>query len=732
MNLLDQVKKTLNREQIAHKLSLDNAEQKEALRRRLRAMERDGQLMFDQRKGYQLIDQRSLITGTISLHPDGFGFVSSPELEKDLFLPKNQLHQVFDGDLIEVFVDSNSSRHNSYNKLIRIVERKTTEIVGQLKRNGKQFYLIPDSHKIAQKIDVDGHSLLNAENGQYVNTSVISYPSHRNNTLVKVVEVLGNTQDVNMDIKLALCRNGISDQWDDALIDHAETLGNEVSDKDKVSRIDYRHLPFVTIDGSDAKDFDDAVYCEQMSSGDWRLMVAIADVSHYVKAGGILDIEAQKRATSIYFPGHVVPMLPEVLSNGLCSLNPHVDRLVMVCEMIINSKGIMTQSNFTEGLIHSHARLTYDQAYAVVAKHGSKLARKVNESTPTVVPHIKNLHSLFEVLLSARKKRGAIDFDTQEFTYNLTKQRKISTISPVVRNDAHRMIEEFMLCANVATATFLDQHKIPSLFRVHEGPQEKKLTNLRAFLLERGLSLGGADKPSPHHYNQLLNSINHRSDANVIGTMLLRSQSQAEYTADNKGHFGLAYTAYAHFTSPIRRYPDLLSHRAIRAKIRNNKKSKSTPQNGMQRALNWLGIKKLSAKSLANKGYPYDKAAIDALALHCSQQSRQANEVSREVENGLKCRYMEQFKGESFMGTISGVTSFGFFVELDQGIAEGLVHISSLADTGLKFDADKHQLTNGKQSYILGDKINVVLNSIDMKQKKMDFTVLTSALTQAA
>ena len=727
MNLLDKMKKHLNREQIAHKLDLNNPEQKEALRRRLRAMERDGQLMFDQRKGYQLIDQRLLITGTVSIHPDGFGFVSNSALEKDLFIQKNQLSHVFDGDLVEIFVDTTSTRHQSAHKLIRIVERKTTEIVGQLKRNGKQFYLIPNNPKIAHKIDIDGHSLLNAESGQYVNTSVITYPDHRNNTLVKVVEVLGNAQDANMDIKLTLCRHGISGQWNDALITQAQNLGNDVSDKDKLSRVDYRHLPFVTIDGSDAKDFDDAVYCEKTASDDWRLMVAIADVSHYVRPDDALDIEAQQRATSIYFPGHVVPMLPEALSNGLCSLNPNVDRLVMVCEMTINSQGVMTQSTFTEGLIHSHARLTYDQAYAVIAKQGSKLARKVSETTPIVVPHIQNLHALFEVLLSARKKRGAIDFDTQEFKFSLTKKRKIASISPVQRNDAHRMIEEFMLCANVSTAKFLDQHKIPSLFRTHEGPQEKKLAVLRAFLVERRLSLGGGDKPSPHHYSQLLNSIAHRSDASVIRTMLLRSQSQAEYTADNQGHFGLAYDAYAHFTSPIRRYPDLLSHRAIRAKIRSGKQQK-----GMQRALNFLGLNKLSGKTLATKSYPYDKAAIEALAVHCSQQSRQANEVSREVENGLKCQYMEQFKGESFVGTISGVTSFGFFVELDQGIAEGLVHISSLVDQGLKFDAGKQQLSNGKQSYVLGDKVEVVLNKVDMKLQKMDFTLLASVIAVAA
>ncbi|OUS03798.1 ribonuclease R [Gammaproteobacteria bacterium 42_54_T18] len=724
MNLFGKVKKHLKREQIAHKLNLKNPDQKEALRRRLRAMERDGQLMFNKYKGYQLIDQNSLITGVVSIHPDGFGFVSNPDSEKDLFLPKNQMSHVFDGDVVQVFVEPSSDRNRTFNKLINIVERKTTHIVGQLKRSGDAFYLLPDSRKVLHKVDVDSHFLLNAKPGQYVNTTIVEYPNHRKNTLVKVTGVLGNPQDTGMGIKKALCRHNISGQWNDALIDQAEAKGRQVSESDKMSRIDYRDLPFVTIDGADAKDFDDAVYCEKTASGDWRLMVAIADVSHYVRPDDLLDIEALQRGTSIYFPGHVVPMLPEALSNGLCSLNPYVDRLVMVCDMTINSNGVITQSTFTEGLINSQARLTYDQAYALVAKRSSKLAKKVIEETPNIVPHIENLHALFQVLKPARRQRGAIEFETREFTFNLTKKRKISSLSSVKRNDAHRMIEEFMLCANVSTAKFLDHHKIPSLFRTHEGPQQKKLTVLRAFLLEKGLSLGGGDKPSPHHYNKLLDNIGHRSDASVIRTILLRSQSQAEYTSSNQGHFGLAYDAYAHFTSPIRRYPDLLTHRAIRAKIRCGKHKK-----GVHRFLSWLNLDRGLDKAA---GYPYDKNAMDVLATHCSQRSRQAGEVSREVENELKCQYMEQFKGEHFFGTISAVTNFGFFVELDQGAVEGLVHISSLASDNFKFDAGKQQLSSGKQCFVLGDKVNVVLNRVDVPQRKMDFTVLDSVAFDAA
>ncbi len=718
LNLFGNVKKQLNREQIAHKLNLKKIDQKEALRRRLRAMERDGQLMFNKYKSYQLIDQSSLITGVVSVHPDGFGFVSNHDLKKDLFLPKNQMNYVFDGDVVQVFVEGSSNSNRTFNKLINIVERKTTHIVGQIKRSGDAFYLLPDSRKVLHKVDVDSRSLLNATSGQYVNTMIVEYPNHRKNTLVKVTDVLGNPQDTGMEIKKALCRHNISGQWGDALLEHVEAQGTHVSETDKVSRVDYRDLPFVTIDGADAKDFDDAVYCEKTASGDWRLMVAIADVSHYVSPDDLLDVEAQLRGTSIYFPGHVVPMLPEALSNGLCSLNPYVDRLVMVCGMTINPRGVITQSTFTEGLIHSHARLTYDQAYAF-------------EAAPDIVPHLEKLHALFKVLMPARRRRGAIEFETREFTFNLTKKRKISSFSSVKRNDAHRMIEEFMLCANVSAAKFLDNHNIPSLFRTHDGPQDKKLIVLRAFLLEKGLRLGGGDKPSAHHYNKILDSINHRSDASVIRSMLLRSQSQAEYTSSNQGHFGLAYDAYAHFTSPIRRYSDLLTHRAIRAKIRCGKHQK-----GIHRFLHWLNldrdVDKIVGKALPKKSYPYDKKAMDVLAVHCSRRSRQADEISREVEDGLKCQYMEQFKGGLFVGTISAVTSFGFFVELDHGAVEGLVHISSLASDNFKYDAGKQQLSNGKQCFVLGDKVNVVLNQVDVQQRKMDFTVLDAAVFDAA
>ena len=710
------MKKQLDREQIARALDLKSPDQKEALRRRLRAMERDGQLIFNQRKSYQLITQEQLVSGKISIHPDGFGFVSHSKTEKDLFLTKNQLTHVFDGDLVQVLIEQEGGKH-SYNKLIKVIERNTTHIVGLLKRQGKEFVLIPDNNQIPQKILVDDRTLLAENVGLYVNTLITHYPSYQHATKVRVTELLGLPNSSGLETKLALRRHGISDQWSNTVIEQAQSLGNSVLNKDKAARVDYRHLPFVTIDGADAKDFDDAVYCERQEDGNWRLLVAIADVSHYVKPNDALDCEAQERATSIYCPGLVIPMLPEALSNGLCSLKPNEDRLALVCEMTINTDGIVTKSAFSEGLIHSHARLTYDQAYALVAKARSKVTQKLIESTPEIMPHVKNLHTLYKTLMSARKLRGAIEFETRELKLNLNKHSKIASIHTVKRNDAHRMIEEFMLCANVATAQFLDKHKIPGLFRIHAGPQIKKLTVLRALLADKGLQLGGGDKPTAHHYNELLTKIANHSDVSAIRTLLLRSQSQAEYSANNQGHFGLAYEAYAHFTSPIRRYPDLITHRAIRAKIN----AKGT--NGLSKVLRYLKLDRLSSQSLPKKTYPYDVNAIDKLSAHCSVQSRQANHISREVEHALKCNYMSKFVGESFDATVSGVTRFGFFVELNSTGAEGLVPVSSFSQGEFEYDASTQKWINGTQKFSLGDKVNVALKAVDARLRKMEFSL---------
>jgi ribonuclease R len=469
-------------------------------------------------------------------------------------------------------------------------------------------------------------------------------------------------------------------------------------------------MPFVTIDGEDARDFDDAVYCRKRTLGGWRVYVAIADVSHYVRTGTALDTEAHRRATSVYFPERVIPMLPEAISNGLCSLNPHVDRLVMVCEMTISSKGKLSGYEFYEGLIHSHARLTYTKVGAMLDSDDEQCLALRQEYNHVVKP-VDQLHKLYSALRSARDARGAIDFETQETRIIFGEDRKITDIVPVHRNDAHKLIEECMLAANVSTAKFLAKHKLDGLFRVHKGPKPSKLENLRGFLGEMGLSLPGGEEPKPKHYQALLSSIKGRPDAHLVQTVMLRSLSQAVYTPENEGHFGLGYDAYAHFTSPIRRYPDLLVHRAIRSVIQSKRLSR------------YVKRIKATEKQPQSPWYPYTTADVVILGEHCSMAERRADAAVWDVEGWLKCEYMQGHIGDYFHGTINAVTSFGLFVELADVYVEGLVHISALPGDYYHFDAAKHRLQGERsgKSFRLGDSIEVQVVRVDLDEKKIDF-----------
>ncbi|TLM74463.1 ribonuclease R [Microbulbifer harenosus] len=725
MSLLEKNRKMLDREQLAKVLHLSGDEQKEALRRRLRAMERDGQIQFDRRRGYSLIKPEDLVTGRVIGHPDGFGFLSSDDAAEDLFLSDNEMLTVFDGDVVQARISGEDRRGRKTGVILRVLERKTTHLVGRLQCEDGDYFLQPENARIAHEIDVDREHLLGAKPGQYVYVEIIDYPSHRYNAFGRVTELLGDAMGAGMEIDVAIRSHEIPHRWPQDALRAARQLGSEVPEADKRHRADLRKLPFVTIDGEDAKDFDDAVFCEQTASGNWRLLVAIADVSHYVAPDSALDQEAQTRATSVYFPGRVVPMLPESLSNGLCSLNPRVDRLVMVCEMTISRAGKMTGYTFSEGVIHSHARLTYSQVNAFLNSPESNLGRQTARQLKDLAPYIHALHQLYSALKMSRAKRGAMDFEKPEVQFKFNEDRKIEKILPVIRNDAHKMIEEFMLSANVATADFLKQQKMPALYRVHDGPRDKKLTALRAFLGEKGLKLAGGNKPSPAHYDQLLGSIGQRADAQTIRTMMLRSLSQAEYSPENRGHFGLAYPAYAHFTSPIRRYPDLLVHRAIRSVIRQK-----MPHNPVRRALQRIfGTGGASVQRFGNaapiapeKSYPYDKSAMQTLAEHCSNASRRADKASWDVEAWLKCEYMQGFVGDTFDGHVSSVTNFGLFIELDTVQVEGLIHISALTKDYYQFDAARQRLVGerGNGSFAIGDAIRVRVVRVDMERRKIE------------
>ncbi|GAB2902686.1 ribonuclease R [Microbulbifer echini] len=726
INLLKKSNKALDRQQLARALSLSGKEQNEALRRRLRAMERDGQLSFDRQQGYSLTRAEDLITGRVIGHPNGFGFLACDDTEDDLYLSNTEMSTVFDGDRAQVRITGVDHRGRQQGVIVKVLERNTTHVVGRLHVENQDYFLKPENSRIAHEIDVDSDQLMGAKAGQYVSVEIIEAPCRRYNAFGRVTERLGDAMAPGMEIEVAIRGHDIPHRWPQETTRAAKHMGGEVAETDKLNRTDFRSLPFVTIDGDDARDFDDAVYCEKTRTGGWRLFVAIADVSHYVMPGGALDQEAQKRGTSVYFPGHVVPMLPEALSNGLCSLNPHVDRLVMVCEITLTASGKMTAYKFSEGVIHSHARLTYNQVNTLLTSPDSGPGLTVARQYSAVVPHIHTLHNLYTVLRKARAKRGSMDFDKQEVQFKFNKDRKIDQIIPVIRHDAHRMIEEFMLCANVATARFLEKLKIPALYRVHDGPRDKKLTNLRAFLGEKGLSLAGGDKPSPAHYDRLLRSIDQRPDADIIRTMMLRSLSQAEYSPDNQGHFGLAYSAYAHFTSPIRRYPDLLVHRAIRSEIRQA--SRINPLREALRFFTGAGrgsVQRYKHAELLNPAtsYPYDKTAMRDLAEHCSTVSRRADKASWEVEAWLKCEYMQDFVGDCFRGVVSSIAHFGLFIELEDIKVEGLIHISALKNDFYNFDAARQRLSGerNKTSYGLGDAVDIRVVRVDMERRKIEF-----------
>ncbi len=717
------------REELADEFGLTSDEQLEALRRRLRAMERDGQLIYTRRGTYAPVDKLDLILGRISGHRDGFGFLIPDDDSDDLFLSPAQMRLVFDGDRALARVTGLDRRGRREGAVVEVIARAHESIVGRYYEESGIGFVVADNPKIQQEVLVTPGRNAGAKQGQFVEVKITHWPTPRFQPQGDVVEVVGNYMAPGMEIDVALRSYDIPHVWPEAVIKEARKLKPEVEEKDKEKRIDLRHLPFVTIDGEDARDFDDAVYCEKngsnwrLFSGGWKLYVAIADVSHYVKIDSALDAEAQVRGNSVYFPERVIPMLPEELSNGLCSLNPHVDRLAMVCEISISKTGKMVDYQFYEAVIHSHARLTYNKVSAMLEQPKSSEGKALRGEYKEVLPHLKQLYSLYQVLLAARHERGAIDFETQETRIIFGAGRKIAEIRPTQRNDAHKLIEECMLAANVATAAFMQKHEIPALYRVHDGPPPERVEKLKAFLTELGLSLHrgkSKDGPSPKDYQLLLESIRERPDYHLIQTVMLRSLSQAVYSADNQGHFGLNYEAYAHFTSPIRRYPDLLIHRAIRSVIRSKRE---TPH-----------VKRADAPSMPKaRIYPYDEPALEQLGEQCSMSERRADEATRDVVNWLKCEFMKDRVGETFPGVITAVTGFGLFVELKDIYVEGLVHVTALPGDYYHFDPVHHRLAGERsgRSFRLGDSVEVKVMRVDLDERKIDFE-LAEGKAQAA
>ena len=723
LELLRGADKPLNHNQICKRLELADYEQAEALRKRLRAMERDGQLMVNRRDAYGLVDKMHLLRAKVQGHRDGYGFAiplhdaaangeaKPAEKPEDVYLSARQMQFVFDGDEVLVTITGVDRRGRQEGKVVEVLTRGHENIVGRYQEESGIGSVVPDNNRINHQILIPPKEKGSARPGQIVTVEITDYPVRNFQARGRVIEVLGDHLDPGLEIDVAIRSHGIPWEWPDAVLDEAGHLESEPHEDDKKHRIDLRTLAFVTIDGEDARDFDDAVYCEQRDDGGWQLWVAIADVSHYVRPGSALDEEAALRGNSVYFPERVVPMLPEALSNGLCSLKPAVDRLAMVCEMELTESGALRSYRFHESIIHSHARLTYTQVGEVLEQGSHPDVDKQR------IPDLKRLHALYKVLRGARDRRGAIDFDTVETRIVFDEQRKIEAIVPVVRNDAHKLIEECMLCANVAAANFFEASKLPILYRVHEGPGEERLENLRGFLGELGLDLRGGEKPTPEHYQALLAQISEREDASVIQTMMLRSLRQAMYQPDNKGHFGLHYAAYAHFTSPIRRYADLLVHRGIRHIVRSN-----TPSKLVLRA---DGAQPIPAKLI----FPYNEHYMVAQGEQCSITERRADDATRDVMAWLKCEYLQEHVGDEFAGVISAVTGFGLFVELENIYIEGLVHISALPGDYYNFDGPRQRLTGERsgRSFKLGDSVQVQVARVDLDDKKIDLELIESA-----
>ncbi|HHT7362517.1 TPA: ribonuclease R [Legionella pneumophila] len=689
MEILDEYGRPMSRSKLFDKLDLSSESQQESLGFRLKAMLRDGQIMQDRRGRFCLLQKINLLRGTVQGHPDGFGFFIPDDGSEDMVLSAKEMRAVMHGDVVLAYQSGLDRRGRSEAKIHEVLEHANTTVVGRFFTDHGVNFVIPDSKRLTQDISIPQEFIGDAKNGQIVLVELIAYPNKRSQAIGRVIHILGEHMAPGMEIQVAIHAHGIPFEWPDDVLAEVGKIPQQISEEQLKGRTDLRNLPFVTIDGEDAKDFDDAVYCYKKPKGGFQLYVAIADVSHYVAKDSALDQEAARRGNSVYFPGKVVPMLPEALSNGVCSLNPHVDRLCMVAELSITQEGKISRSRFYRAVIHSHARLTYTSVGAWLEQG------KADEKHQTLWPMLESLYDLYHVLLDTRRLRGAMDFETTETRIEFDENKKIKCIVPVIRNDAHKLIEECMLAANVATARFLEKAEIPTLYRVHAAPEEDKITALRQFLGELGLSLGGGRKPGPKDFQRTMNMIGDRPEKHLIETVMLRSLKQAQYVESNEGHFGLAYSAYTHFTSPIRRFPDLLIHRAIGHLLDNHPVYE----------------------------FEYSHEDMNRLGKHSSMTERRADEATREVITWLKCEYMQDKLGQVFKGRISAVTSFGIFVELDEIYVEGLVHVTSLKNDYYTFDSAKHRLigARGGQVYRLGDKMTVLVARVDLNERKIDF-----------
>jgi len=691
-------------ESLATRFGLEAPERSEILNRRLSAMVRDGQLLRNRAGNYVPAHEIDLVTGTVIANPDGFGFLRPDAGGDDLFLPPNEMRKAMHGDRVLASVVGMDRRGRPEGAIAEVLERRTTRLIGRFVLESGISYVVPDDRRIQRNVQVPPDTRGAARNGQLVVCELVQAADSVRPPIGRIIAVLGDALTPSLVVEAAIHGHELPHEFPQEVLDEASAVPLEVDAAVAATRLDLRDMPLVTIDGEDAKDFDDAVYCEPRRGGGFRLVVAIADVSHYVRPGTPLDDEAQKRATSVYFPGFVVPMLPETLSNGICSLNPKVDRLCFACDMQVDAQGEVVKSSFHEAVMRSHARLTYTQVWNAIGDGILDADRDdAREVVGALLPQVERLHALFGVLSGARRRRGAIEFESSEVRFELDNRGEVTQAGMLQRNDAHKLIEECMIAANVEAARFLERHHMPAPYRVHDRPPEAKYADMLEFLAEFNLRMPPWSKVTPGDFTALLEKVRERPDAALLETVLLRSQSLAVYSPDNIGHFGLALGEYAHFTSPIRRYPDLLVHRAIKHVLR-----------GGNAAHAW-----------------YSPREMAALALQCSERERRADEAEREVDERYRAAWMEQHVGREFSGVISGVTSFGLFVELDASKVTGLVHISQLPSDFYHFDPIRKTLTGERRGRVfrLGDRADIVVLKASLEERKIDFRLAEAGAT---
>ncbi len=669
----------------------------------------------------------SELEGIVLGHRDGHGFVRRDDGEPDIYLSPQEMRSVLHRDRVRVRVVRYDRKGRPEARVLDILERRKSPLIGRLLHENGVWLVAPEDRRYGQDILIPKNATANAAVGQVVAIELTETPSLYSQPVGRITEVLGEIDDPGMEIEIAVRKFEVPHRFSAETLAQSATLPDRIRLIDKRHRIDISDVPLVTIDGEDARDFDDAVYCEPVKRGrgktalsGWRLVVAIADVSHYVKPGEPIDDDASERATSVYFPRRVIPMLPEKLSNGLCSLNPDEERLCMACDMLVTESGEIEAYQFFPAVMRSQARLSYTEVAAVLGNTRGVEADRRRE----LVPHLLNLHEVYRALLKARGARGAIDFETTETQIICDDNGRIEKIVPRTRTEAHRLIEEAMLAANVCAADFIQMHKHPALYRVHEGPTAEKRVSLQAYLRTLGLGFSLSDDPKPSELQAIAQATKDRVDAAQIHSMLLRSMQQAIYTPTNSGHFGLAYPAYAHFTSPIRRYPDLLVHRVIKALLlgkRYHLTMAAADAAPLATATRKGGkvLPKVAASSQESERW-------EGAGAHCSANERRADEASRDVEAWLKCRFMRDRLGEEYSGTASAVTSFGVFVTLDELYVEGLVHITELGGEYFRYDEARAELRGERSGlhYSVGSRVRVQVSRVDLDGRKIDFRMV--------